>query len=131
MATKKNYKYSAQVKETFSYGRFTSTEADSLTEVRKKILKNVRSMNWHKTGSEPVGFCYVNGMVTNYLGGKQWGIKDQIAYLSYDKKANLLWWNPRKNNMGNGETRLVKPDGTLGMTRTAYYNKLNKLNGWN
>ena len=131
MVQKKNVldshpKYSMGVGESFSNGRSTrSVYSDSLVTARKELYKLCRSVKWHNSGSDPIGYVYEYGFVDPYKSGKKyWAIKKDIAYLTYDKKSDLLWWKPQGK-----ERRLVKSDGTLGIAANAYYKNLNKLRG--
>lgn len=129
MATKKfsdKPKYSAGIQSDIEtcYG-------DSITEVRKMLYAKVRNKyKWRS--SDPVGYAYEYGMVKNYLGKMQWGIKRSLAYIRFDKDYNLLLWAP-EDKSGHGynvrEQRIVKADGTLGMTLTAYIQMMNKVRG--
>ena len=128
---KKNYKYSMSVGESFSNGRGTgSVYADTLDKARKEIYKLCREVKWHNGNhSDPIGYVYVYGMSTYGSGEKHWMIKDDIAYLTYDKKTGILWWKPLGKDSYAKDSRMVKADGKLGLTRTAYYNRRNKMLG--
>ena len=124
---KKNYKYSVVLQESCSNGRWTDViYGDNITEIREKLYARAKRVKWHMTASDPIGSAYEYGMVDPYKSGqKYWGIKKSLAYLTYDKRGGVIWWDPRE---GSGKLkRMINSDGTLGVTWDHYYKMLNKL----
>lgn len=127
MKLKDRPKYSAKLQESCSNGRWTDEiYGNNITEVRKKLYARAKNVNWHKTASDPSGFFYEYGMRDYYHTGKKtWSIKKTLAYLTYDKRDGVIWWDPRE---GPGKLkRVINSDGTLGLTWEQYYKRRNSL----
>lgn len=119
-------KYGMILQETCSNGQWTDhIYGNSIVEVRKALYSRARNVKWHKTASDPIGTANIYGMIDYYhTGNKAWRPKKELAYLTYDKKHDLLWWDPRDKS---GKKKLVNSDGTLGLTWRQYYDRLAKL----
>ena len=115
------FKYEITLRETQSRGKVAdSAYSNSLTEARKIIRQRALNTNWTMKITEgPSGFVYECGMVNGY-----WHIKKQLAYIHYDKSEGIVWYKA-----GNNEYRMIKADGSLGITKSAYWKQLNKLRG--
>ena len=94
--------------------------ANSITEARVVLFKRAWDMNWSKTSEEISGFAYEYGLINGF-----WGVKKQLAYVSYDKSNCVLWWH-----VSGKERRVIKEDGTLGMTQTQFWRNMNQIRGF-
>ena len=94
--------------------------ANSITEARIVLFKRAREMKLFKTSDEIFGFAYEYGLINGY-----WGVKKQLAYVTYDKSYGVLWWH-----VSGKELRVIKEDGTLGMTQTQFWSNMNHIRGF-
>ena len=94
--------------------------ANSIVEARRLLFERTHDVNWSKVNTDIVGFAYEYGKI-----GEHWGVKNQLAYISYDSKYGVLWWR-----QAGEESRVIKQTGTLGIGHGEFWQIMNKIRGF-
>lgn len=119
MAFKDHPKYGITLKTSRGAG-IKECYANSIVEARKLLFERTHDVNWSKVNTEIFGFAYEYGKI-----GDSWGVKTQLAYITYDKDIGVLWWG----NSGE-ESRVIKQTGTLGIGRNEFWQIMNTIRGF-
>ena len=120
MAFKDHPKYGVTLGTSSRNNMIKECYANSIVEARKLLFERTHAMNWSKVDTEIFGFAYEYGKI-----GEQWGVKTQLAYITYDKNIGVLWWG----NPGD-ESRVIKQTGTLGIGRNEFWQIMNTIRGF-
>lgn len=113
----KGEKYEAILHEHGNNGTGCWAYGKTMDEARKKLIQAYQETRWHKTASSPTGFLYVLGADGRILRS--------IGNISVDKRTGIFTYMAHTSR----EYKIIKSDGKIGMSMSAYYKKRNKMLG--
>ena len=122
-APEKGYKYEIKMHDNGGNGILT-VYGNTIQEVRRKLTEERFKFNNQKY--ECYGFLYEMGMADPYKAGKKyWTVKDSRGTIEYDRHFHAFFYKER----GTYEGKVIRANGTLGMTKSAFIRAYNKMLG--